>query len=302
MSGSLTSRLKLYKPDPGTGDPVDVAKLNQALDKIDTAIAPADVTFPSRPVTPYPNQLIRESDTDRLYVWNAGDGRWDQVVIVGPSQTLLPVEIERSSAAGSAFVSKVSGDTVARYVGFADGKVELGSGAAARDTNLYRAAANVLATDDALRVGGDYVAGSNDGVNAAATTSSGVGLSDTTTSASYVNMAGAGSQTSFSFIKRFPSTQTRIKIHMSGSMWGAGTLPVAVMFGVRINSTDFDVYRQQIDAAAGNNTYGQGIAYVSGIPAGTYTVQGRWKRLSGTATPNRDTGNWLTIMAEEVSV
>lgn len=69
MSSSLTTRLQLYKPNPGTGDPVDVSKLNQALDKIDAAIAPANITSSTRPATPYTNQVIRESDTGKLLVW-----------------------------------------------------------------------------------------------------------------------------------------------------------------------------------------------------------------------------------------
>lgn len=79
MSSSLTSRLSLYKADPGTGEPVDVTKINANMDKIDAAIGPADVTSTTRPATPYPNQFIRESDTRRLYVWNATNTSWDEI-------------------------------------------------------------------------------------------------------------------------------------------------------------------------------------------------------------------------------
>jgi hypothetical protein len=47
----------------------------------------------------------------------------------------------------------VAGDAVPRVAMLATGQVEIGSGSAARDVNLYRSAANVLRTDDSLVVG-----------------------------------------------------------------------------------------------------------------------------------------------------
>ena len=46
--------------------------------------------------------------------------------------------------------SRVTGDGIARMVRYADGKHEWGDGTNARDTNLYRKAANQLGTDDAV--------------------------------------------------------------------------------------------------------------------------------------------------------
>lgn len=72
----------------------------------------------------------------------------------------------KASADSPVFLTTVTTDVVNRYVLFADGKQEFGDGTNARDTNLYRSAANVLKTDDAFTVGGAYVAV---GTNAAAT-------------------------------------------------------------------------------------------------------------------------------------
>ena len=47
---------------------------------------------------------------------------------------------------------EVSGDATVRHVVFVDGKNEWGDGTSARDTNLYRSAANLLKTDDSLEV------------------------------------------------------------------------------------------------------------------------------------------------------
>lgn len=298
MSSSLTSRLKLFKPDPGTGEPVDVSKLNQALDKIDASIAPSEITSTTYPSTPYPNQMVREDDTGRLFVRNDVDGRWDQIVVAGPTRVRASIDVQRDSVGQGLFNGHITGEASGRISVLANGQINWGSGAASTDTNLYRSAANVLATDDALQVAGDYIGGSNVGVNAPAVTSG----ADTTTSASYVNLSGTGSQASLTIVKRFPASQTRLKVHMSANMWVSGSFPSAAMFGVRINSADTDIFRLQIDASAGNNTFGQGIAYVTGLAAGSFLVLGRWKRASGSGTLNRDSGNWLTIMVEEVSI
>lgn len=56
-------------------------------------------------------------------------------------------------AATSAMMgAAVSGDIFRRWLAQADGKLLWGDGASARDTNLYRSAANVLSSDDALTI------------------------------------------------------------------------------------------------------------------------------------------------------
>jgi len=53
------------------------------------------------------------------------------------------------------FGTRVSGDASGRYAVYTNGLMEWGSGAASRDTNLYRSAADTLKTDDNLTVGGN---------------------------------------------------------------------------------------------------------------------------------------------------
>jgi hypothetical protein len=61
----------------------------------------------------------------------------------------------RTSTADLAFGAAVTGDTYSRGAIYADGKIEWGAGGVtARDTNLYRSAANTLKTDDSLTVNG----------------------------------------------------------------------------------------------------------------------------------------------------
>lgn len=65
----------------------------------------------------------------------------------------------RSATSGVGFATLVTGDTVDRYRIYADGLNEWGpGGSTARDTNLYRSAANTLKTDDALVVVGNLTA------------------------------------------------------------------------------------------------------------------------------------------------
>lgn len=58
----------------------------------------------------------------------------------------------RTSSVGPAYVADVSGDALGRFAINSDGKIEMGSGAALRDTNLYRGNTDLLKTDDSLSV------------------------------------------------------------------------------------------------------------------------------------------------------
>jgi hypothetical protein len=64
----------------------------------------------------------------------------------------------RSATSGVGFSTLVTADTFDRYRIYGDGLNEWGPGNAARDTNLYRSAANTLKTDDALVVVGNITA------------------------------------------------------------------------------------------------------------------------------------------------
>lgn len=66
-----------------------------------------------------------------------------QQVIVGQS-----LKIERSSASNDAYYAGVTGDAFTRWLVSSNGTINWGNGSVARDTNLYRATANYLKTDD----------------------------------------------------------------------------------------------------------------------------------------------------------
>lgn len=80
MSSTNTSRLGLVKPDPGTGEPVNVAtQINASWDKIDAAIGATPCTSTTRPSSPFDGQIIRETDTRRMYVRNNTQSTWDEI-------------------------------------------------------------------------------------------------------------------------------------------------------------------------------------------------------------------------------
>lgn len=135
---------------------------------------------------------------------------------------------------------------------------------------------------------------SSGSVNGVATTS---GNNDTT-SASFVSLAGTGSVTSFNFTKRY--TDSRIKVQMNATCFCITSVSNAD-FGVLINGTDTFMFRIILTATSQRVTGVGGIVDVSGVPAGVHSIQGRWRRATGTGTLRRDTGDWLYISALEVS-
>lgn len=75
------------------------------------------------------------------------------LVRLEPSVSMsVPVIDLRAQATGDRFLSvRVVGDSLDRLAVLANGRLEWGDGTAARDTNLYRSAADVLSTDDSFR-------------------------------------------------------------------------------------------------------------------------------------------------------
>lgn len=57
-------------------------------------------------------------------------------------------DLEGDNAGDKAFGTTITGNSFGSFIFYLDGKIEWGPGSAARDTNLYRTAANSLKTDD----------------------------------------------------------------------------------------------------------------------------------------------------------
>lgn len=120
----------------------------------------------------------------------------------------------------------------------------------------------------------------------------------TTTSATYVDLPATSS---LSFTKLYDAAETKLCVSLSvGARITVATF-TAVRFGVRINGADYDVAHTEIADLSKHGTM-SGEREVTGIPAGTYTVQVRYRRVSGGGTINVDSNDWLSLTVEEVPV
>lgn len=149
---------------------------------------------------------------------------------------------------------------------------------------------------DTAQAYGHVIGSAENGISAQAVTSG----SDTTTSASYTNMAGTGATTSFTIKKAVSSTLLRVDL--SATIYSS-VATTGYALGVQINGVDTTLVQSLINPA-NQHTPVSGTAYISGLTAAsggtTYTVQARWKRISGTGTLTRDTNDWLTLTAREL--
>lgn len=87
--------------------------------------------------------------------WGSGSGVVDTTLRRTSAAVLVTDGTFRSvqaSAASTAFSGFVSGDSTSRFLARNDGQMSWGPGSGAVDTNLYRSAANTLATDDDLSI------------------------------------------------------------------------------------------------------------------------------------------------------
>jgi hypothetical protein len=87
MATTTTTRLGLTKPTPGSAEPVSVAAhINDPYDRIDAAIGLGIYTSSTRPAAPWHGELIRETNTDKVYYHNGSSpasGGWRQILSQG---------------------------------------------------------------------------------------------------------------------------------------------------------------------------------------------------------------------------
>lgn len=119
--------------------------------------------------------------------------------------------------------------------------------------------------------------------------------SGTTTSSSYANFPATSS---FSFTKQYSSSDTSLKVDLHVTSY-ATSVTSSVSFGVNINSTDTDVAQLTYNTA-NNHTQTSGTKVITGLAAGTYTVQIRWKRTGGAGTVTVDGADWVSMTVQEV--
>lgn len=270
----FTTRLVMNKPDPDpvTGDVVDISKLNENFDKLDAAIGATICTSGTRPSSPWHGQFIRETDNRRLYVWNATQSAWDQVLIGNGTFTQdinleRQIQVVRSNSVDHTFRTQVGADSNYRMRIEAGGGILWGDGTASADTNLYRGAANVLRTDDVISADAYQVNGNQSWVmtysNEAPATSSptvtttvtdvpGATLTFTTRRSGAIVKASY----SFDFISTAGTPGTALgRVSIAGTDYGGDSLaifnPANTLAGARSSVANF---KRVVLGAAGSYT------------------------------------------------
>jgi hypothetical protein len=280
-----TTRLSLRKPD--TTDLVNVGlDLGANYDLLDNAVGALPATSGTRPSTPFNGQTIRETDTGKVYVSNGSapaSASWNQLYAAGAdfSSTgnfTLSGTGSNLTVGGSA---SVAGNLSLPTTG-GSSKLLLGP-----DVNLYRSAANVLATDDSLTVGGNLtVTGRITGVS----NLSGEATAGNTLSTSYADVPGAF--VTFTTTKAGTVVMAQVAADVS---WGSGLAnsdTISVI--VSVDGTDITTGGAVVNAP-GSAFVGAGLeasaplAPIILAAAGTHTIQLRARRTNsatGTAATN----------------
>lgn len=99
------------------------------------------------------------------------------------------------------------------------------------------------------------------------------------------------------FVKR--ANATRVRIDLSASSYAITTANTEVRYAGRINGADHQVtsaFHNAINVHAASH----GEEFVTGVPAGTYTVAASWRRLSGTGDLRMDPNDPITYSFSEV--
>ncbi|MFI1166573.1 hypothetical protein ACH4UM_23955 [Streptomyces sp. NPDC020801] len=181
MPDPSTSRLGLYKSKSDGSELVNYTQdIGQNWDRVDAAVGFAACTSSTRPSSPYSGKAIMQTDTAYRTFFSNGtspaSASWIEIpnssgtfggnLTLSTSSTVsigtvtlsrssggslsLNTNYQRSASATTdvAYSALLAGDGFDRVRVYADGKIEIGPGNAARDVNLYRSAANTLKTDD----------------------------------------------------------------------------------------------------------------------------------------------------------
>jgi hypothetical protein len=111
--------------------------------------------------------------------------------------------------------------------------------------------------------------------------------------AAYTNVAGTSS---FSFTKLLIDTRIRVDLATT-QFFSAAT--AGVQYAALISGTDYQIAALNPTTAGGQHLTTAGFRYITGITAGTYTIQLRWLR-AGTGTMSSDALDWLSFSCREL--
>lgn len=178
MPDPSTTRLGLYKSKSDGSELVNYTQdIGQNLDKIDTAVGFQIVTSSTRPSSPFSGKPIAESDNSyRTYFSNGtspASASWVEIpnssatfnnnlklaggkqINIGASSSVAAVAVLATTTSDDVMSSRVTGDTVSRYLVEADGAMFWGpGGSTSADTSLTRSGTSTLTLAGSLTITG----------------------------------------------------------------------------------------------------------------------------------------------------
>jgi hypothetical protein len=128
--------------------------------------------------------------------------------------------------------------------------------------------------------------------NSSYTSTTALSGSTTTASGSYVDMP-TGS-TLAGFTKHH--ADTALLVYMDVNWVSAGSGNTFARFAVQISGADYDVSGGVVTEVSSWQSKA-GFVRIAGLPAGTYTIQGRWRRSSGSGTLTAN--DWFSLLVVE---
>jgi hypothetical protein len=129
--------------------------------------------------------------------------------------------------------------------------------------------------------------------NIATYTSTSISPTVNFTTTSYADFTGAA----VSFTKLQTASLLSVSIALSGYM--QTTQPRTELIAVNIGGTDYQVNQYLFNALNDHRAW-SGTVVLSGIAAGSYTVQTRGKLNGTSATATHDTGDTISIVVQEI--
>lgn len=130
------------------------------------------------------------------------------------------------------------------------------------------------------------------------------GTTGALSSASFVDLSEFGS---FAFFKAFDATYVRVQVQAGAFAAGSSGQAARVFWAVRLvpvagaagfSATDYPVGGIVLSVLAKHETY-TSMRRLTGIPAGTYTVSLRWRRVSGAASVQADATDSVAVELDE---
>lgn len=124
------------------------------------------------------------------------------------------------------------------------------------------------------------------------------GPARTTAVAGYANMTGLLCTADKCYHYSGGVSGSNLDVCMHCTLWSTA-VSTGVYFGVLINGVDYDVCKLFINPS-GQHMQVSGTRVITGLAAGSYSVQGRWRRFVGAGTLTQDSSDYNSMNVREI--